>query len=157
MTDEQMFQGVLDCNALDLLIDTMGAVEALVEARRQGRIDLMYPHITAEEAAATTDSARRAQLTGALAMIARQVPSGAFVVGLSRLGQARLTSSDGSFDRLRSMNQTHLNNTRDALIASTAQAEGCALVTNENRLRNRARAEGIPVVSSLELLRIAGL
>ncbi|WP_338091276.1 PIN domain-containing protein [Planosporangium flavigriseum] len=44
-----------------------------------------------------------------------------------------------------------MDHSRDALIAATAQFEGCALVTNDKRLAGRARARGVPVLSSAEL------
>lgn len=149
----------MDCNAIDPLVDTAGAVETLVRAREQGCIDLMYPHITLEEVLATPDVGRRALLAGALKRIGRQAPSGAFVLGFSRLGEARFSDSE-NFERLRSMqpgDQPNLMHTRDALIASTAQYERCTLVTNERRLTNRARAEGIEVVTSRQLLALVGM
>ncbi|MGP4090103.1 hypothetical protein [Streptomyces sp. KR55] len=52
------------------------------------------------------------------------------------------------FELKRSKNIKH---TRDALIASTARFEQCALVTNEHRLAKRSRERGLEVLTSAEL------
>jgi hypothetical protein len=79
---------------------------------------------------------------------AQLVPTGAFVFGVSRIGQARLAEDAEALDAHRAGN---LDRTRDALIAVTAEYERCPIVTNVKRMAARARARGLTVLSSLEL------
>ncbi len=70
------------------------------------------------------------------------------VLGTSRLGLARY----GETERVEAIRSPSGRHTNDALIATTAQGEGAVLVTEERRLRNRARREGIEVWSAAELI-----
>lgn len=66
------------------------------------------------------------------------MPTYGFVVDVFRLGMARLTDGDG-YEALTGENRVKY--ARDALIATTAQGEGTALVSEDRRLRNRAEGE----------------
>jgi hypothetical protein len=81
------------------------------------------------------------------------VPTGAFVLGFSRLGFARFGSDDEALEAFRSGSVRH---TRDALVAATAQYEQCALVTNELRLTRRTREREVEVITTTELLKELG-
>jgi hypothetical protein len=145
---------VLDSNAVDPLIDLSGAYEAVQAAVDDGRLEVLYTHVTIEELAATHDPDRRSRLLLAVIGLGRLVPTGAFVLNVSRLGLARLSDDVEAVEGLRSNNVAH---TRDALIAVTAAYENCVLVTNEvRRLPARAREQGIEVITSAELLAWVG-
>jgi hypothetical protein len=150
-----MLRVVLDSNAVDPLIDMPGAVENVQSAIDRGELELLYTHVTMDELAMTPDLDRRQRLILVLAEIGTLVATGAFVLGHSRLDHGRLSADEDApvFDALRSGNVDH---TRDALIASAAQFEGCALVTNEKRLAARAREQGIEVLTSHQLLGLLG-
>lgn len=140
---------VLDANAVDPLIDDPGVAESLDSAISAGQLEVFYPHITLEELAAVADLDRRVRLLLALVSVGKLVPTGAFVLGASRLGLARLGGDTVAFDGLRSNRTKHTN---DALIAVTAQMDGCTLVTNDERLRKRATESGISVLTVNELV-----
>lgn len=72
------------------------------------------------------------------------------MIDTSQIDEAGLSDDPATVEALRSGNLKH---TQDALIAVTALYEECALVTNEvRRLRNRAREQGIEVLTTAELL-----
>ncbi|MER7982648.1 hypothetical protein [Streptomyces sp. NPDC095817] len=141
---------VFDTNAVDPLTDGP-TYERIREAVTAGRLEVLYTHVTIDELAEIPDLDRRQQLLALLVSIGRLVPTGSAVLDFSRLDFCRLGAEDAeaAFDGLRSGSLRH---TKDALIADTAVFEGCALVTNERRLTNRAAARGIEVLKSADLL-----
>jgi rRNA-processing protein FCF1 len=141
-----MLRAVLDSNAVDPFISAAGAYEAAEKAINEGQLDLLITHITIDELAEIPDIARRSHLLVIAMALGRLVPTGAFVLDVSRLNFARLNDDVEAVEALRSGNVDH---SRDALIAATAQFEDCALVTNDKRLAGRARARGVPVLSSV--------
>jgi hypothetical protein len=143
---------VLDSNAVDPLIDLPGAAEVVREAIERGELEVLYTHVNVDEVAKTGDLDRRQRPLLTLAEFGKLVPTGGFVLGVSRLDHGRLMDEADvpAFTALTSGNAE--KHSRDALIASTARLEGCVLVTNETRLTARARDGGIEVLSSAELL-----
>jgi len=75
------------------------------------------------------------------------VPTGAFVVGVSRLGWARLADDAEALEEQRAGN---VDRTRDALVAVTAQYERCSPITNDKRMASRAKSRVLTVVTSIE-------
>lgn len=140
---------VVDSNAIDPLVDRPGAYEVMRSSVDRGQLEVLFTHITIEELAATPDEERRSRLLLQLVGLGHLIPTGAFVLGFSRLGFARFGSDDEAFEAFRSGNVGH---TRDALIAATAQYEQCALLTGEKRLTNRARERGVEVITPDDLL-----
>lgn len=143
---------VMDSNAVDPIMDLPGAYEIARAAVRAGQLVMLYTHVNIEELAAVPDLDRRSRLLLTLIDLGQLVPTGAFALDVSRLGFARLFDDVDVLEALRSGNIDH---TRDALIASTALVEKCALVTSDIRLAGRAQVRGIEVLTSLNLL--AGL
>jgi len=76
------------------------------------------------------------------------VPTGAFVLDLSRLGEARLSKDAETFETLGG-----LRHAKDALIATTAQFESALFITSDRRAAGRARDVGIDVCGMGELLK----
>jgi hypothetical protein len=152
-----MLRVVIDNCAVDPLIDRPGAYEAVRGAIDAGNLEILYTHVTIEEASRHPDPVRRRQKLQALTTLGKPVPTGAFVLGISELGQARLTGDAGaaSVEVLRSKNAA--KHSVDALVAATAGVEGCALLTEDRRLRNRATDEGIKVLNCQELFAELGL
>ncbi len=140
---------VVDANAIDPIVNRPGAHEVMRSAVDQGQLEVLFTHITIEELAATPDEDRRSRLLLLLVDLGRLIPTGALVLGFSRLGFARLGSDREAVEAFRSGNIAH---TRDALVAVTAQHEHCALVTYDQRLTNRARERGVEVITPEELL-----
>jgi rRNA-processing protein FCF1 len=77
------------------------------------------------------------------------VPTGAFILGGSRLDFGRLRDDTESLAVQSSGGAGH---SRDTLIASVALVDGCALVTHDDRLTARARERGIEVLTTSALL-----
>jgi hypothetical protein len=146
-----MRQVVFDSNAVDPLADVPGAYEALEAAVNAGTLKILYTHINIDELAEIPDLERRSTLLLLLVSLGQLVPTGDAVLDYSRLSFCRFSDEQDEeiFEATRSGNIKH---TRDALIASTARFERCALVTNEHRLAKRSRERGIEVLTSAELL-----
>ncbi len=135
---------VVDANAIDPLVDLPGAHAVVRAAVDRGQLEVLYTHITIDELTATPDEDRRSRLVLALISLGRLVPTGAFVLGFSRLGYGRFGSDDEAFEAFRSGNVDH---THDALIAATAQFEQCEVVTADGRLAKRARGRGVKAIT----------
>jgi hypothetical protein len=145
---------MLDSNALDPLLDAFGAFEALDEAVKSGDLEILFTHVTVDELAATPDLEKRQALLNLLIALGRMIPTSGAVLDFSRVSFCRVMSDDDrAFEPLRSQSIRH---SRDALIAHTALNEQCALITNEKRLRARARDERVEVLSTAELLAAFG-
>ncbi|MGW1801658.1 PIN domain-containing protein [Streptomyces sp. NPDC001984] len=140
---------VLDSNAIDPIADIPGAYEVTRKAIDDSKLELLITHVNIDEIAAVPDLERRSFLLLILCDLGKLVPTGAAVFDYSRLNFCRFHDDEEATEALRSGNIDH---TRDALIAVTAEVEGCALVTNERRLTNRARDRGIEVLTTRELL-----
>jgi rRNA-processing protein FCF1 len=148
-----MLRAVLDSNALDPIAKIRGAYEAIERAINDGQVELLITHVTIDELAEVPDTDLRARLLLFAMALTRLVPTGAFVLDVSRLDFARLYDDTEVFQALRSGNIEH---SRDALIAVTAQYEHCALVTNDKRMAGRARERGLTVLTSADLFAMIG-
>lgn len=140
---------LLDSNALDPMLKVSGAYEALEEAVSSARLSVFYTHVTVDEIAAIPDGEKRQWLLNLLVFLGRPVYTSVTVCDVSRFNFCRLSDDDDIFEPLRSGSIKH---TRDAVIAHTALTERCALITNEKRLAARARAQGVEVLTTAELL-----
>jgi rRNA-processing protein FCF1 len=141
---------LLDSNALDPMLNTFGAYEALEDAVSSARLEVFFTHVTVDEIAATPDLEKRQWLLNLLVFLGRPIYTSGAVFDVSRLNFCRLMADDdNTFEPLRSESVKH---SRDALIAHTALHERCALITNEKRLAARARDQGVEVQTTAELL-----
>jgi hypothetical protein len=138
----------MDSNAVDPLADMPGAYDAAREAVEAGHLEILFTHVTIDELAAIGDLDRR-RLLLLLISLGRLVPTGAFILGGSRLDFGRPCDDTESLAVLSSGGASH---TRDTLIASVALVDGCALVTHDDRLTARARERGIEVLTTSALL-----
>lgn len=144
-----MVRVLLDSNAFDAIaLDdaTLALVEKAIQA---GQLELVVTHIQIDEVSATPDEARRSRLLR-LSSTANTVTAG-FVFDVSRLDYAALMSEDevAIYDRVTAGNVRHAE---DALLLLTAKREGIAIVTDERRLPNQCRAEGVTAWTPSELL-----
>lgn len=140
---------VLDSNAVDPLVDDPESYEVLASAVSQGRVELLCTHISIDELAEVPDLERRRHLLLTLVSLGRLVPTGAFVVGYSRLNPARLAEDLEAFEAFRSGDLQH---TADALIASTGVAEDADIVTADKRLAGRVRSRSLKSLAMPELV-----
>lgn len=140
---------VMDSNAMDPFMDLLGAYETARAAVDAGDLEILFTHVTVEELAAIPDLERRCRLLIFLIDLGRMVPTGAFIVGASRLDFGRSCDDTESLGVLIGQGVKHL---RDALIGATALIDDCALVTHDSRLSARARERGVEVLTTHQLL-----
>jgi predicted RNA-binding Zn-ribbon protein involved in translation (DUF1610 family) len=136
---------ILDSNVYDKLVATPERQHLFIAGCESGRIELLLTHIQHDELMAIPDEAKRAAVLSIPFVVTMTYGA---VFGTSKWGLARFGETE-KIDAIRSPSGKHAN---DALIAQTAQAEGAVLVTEEHRLRNRARSEGVEVWSAAELI-----
>lgn len=127
-----MNEYLFDTNIFNSILD--GSVDP---NRLIGRV-CFATHIQLDEIKATTNAERRSRLESIfLVLIKDQIPTESFVIGVSRLNQAKL--SDGSIynnllQRLNELNKGKPNNMQDLIIAETAMANNLILVTHDRDL-----------------------
>ena len=132
-----------DSNVVDAIEASPGLLRAIQRAAASGELILLSSHVQGDELAATPDQERRAKLLNLYrALPVTTVATHGFVLGVSRLGMARL--GDGSWtgvgiDDLDSKGRKHR---RDALIGVTAAGEADVFVTRERRLQRKMKAAG---------------
>jgi hypothetical protein len=142
---------VIDNCSLHPFVQVPGAYEAARRAIDSGDLEILYTHVSLEEASATRDPELRKSLVHALTTLGRPVPTGAFILDLSWLDHARITDASGTAT-VEALRSNAVQHSIDALVAITAQVEGCALLTEEKkRLPRRARDEGIEVLDCTQL------
>ena len=134
-------------------MELLGAFEALRAAVSSGELEILFTHVTVDEMAAIPVLEKRQRLLIFLIAIGRMIDTSSVCLDVSRLDFCRLSDDDGTFEALRSNKISH---SRDALIAHSALAEKCALVTNEKRLTARSRDQGIEVLTTADLLALVG-
>jgi hypothetical protein len=152
-----MLRVVLDNDALFLLAHRNRepddqAIDVLQSAVFDGRLQLMATHILRAEANGGVDHRRKHQVARVL-NLAIDVPTGAFMVGVSAVGQAAIGLDGPTIKRLREgITTANLVHARDALQVATAAAEGAAFLSADNRAVRRARELGVEAIAPLELL-----
>ena len=147
---------VVDNMVIDHIDKFPGAYEVMRSSVDRGNLRRCSRTSPSKSCAAIPDKDqdKRSRLLVLLVGLGRLIPTGAFVLGswAPAWAVARLTSDGDAFETFRSRNVRHINHTRDALVAATAQFEGCALVTDDQRLTKRARERGLEVITPKELL-----
>jgi predicted nucleic acid-binding protein len=100
-------------------------------------LQLYVTHVQFDEIQATRDEQRRAQLASVFSAIPQKsIPTTSTVLGVSRLGQSRLSDGvlyDALRTRLDELNKKG-NNPKDIAIAETSIVEGLTLVTHDRHL-----------------------
>jgi predicted nucleic acid-binding protein len=148
-TEGAAWRAVLDSNAVDGIADPPARYDAIQAAVADGRLELLWTHITVDELSAIEEPAKRARLLTIAAGVCRLVPTGTAVLDFSRWNFARFGSEDP--EAIEAFRQGNLRHTMDALIASTAEYEACPLVTEDVRLTKRAQARGVDVWKPADL------
>jgi hypothetical protein len=143
-----MLRAVVDSNAVDHLPEHLEAVQ---EAIKAGRLELLWTHVTIDELAVVPDPDRRAWLLCLAASVCRFVSTGAFVLDFSRLDMARLNDDREAFEAFRDGNLRH---TRDAIVTVTAAVENAVIVTYDGPMRSRAERRDLVVCEWSELLAV---
>jgi hypothetical protein len=142
---------VIDNCSANWLVKEPGACGAVRGAIDAGKLDILYVPVTVQEAEANPDRQERDAVLGALRDLGRPVLAAGHIVGTSRFGEGRLCS-EAQAAAIRAMQVKSNRHNRDALVAITAQYEGCAVLTEDVPLRRRARRQGIEALNCEELL-----
>jgi hypothetical protein len=144
---------MLDSNVSHALRDDEDLWDALRVAVIDRRFEVLVTHVQVDENLNHPDPEQGRGLIHFLMSVgARSVPTHGLVLGVSRIGFARLFSDEdvALFERFRLDNPRH---SRDGLIAMSAWREGAVLVTAE-RMRERFRIfDGLRVWSIADLRR----
>ena len=126
---------------VDLIADTPGALEAIQRAAKTRRLIIVTSHIIRDQLTATGDPTRRGLLLNICdALPAESVPTHGFVLGVSRLGEARLGDGRQSGVSIGKVRPSGRGGMQDALIATTASGEADVLVTEDRDLCKKVKA-----------------
>jgi len=130
------------------MVDDADARGIIERARDEGRVRLLYTHVTMDELVATPDLGRRRDsLTRSRPSQRRcqRGPSSSTCHAAGKQGSARTQKPFETLGGLR--------HAKDALIATTAQFESALFITSDRRAAGRARDVGIDVCGMGELLK----
>jgi predicted nucleic acid-binding protein len=136
---------LLDSNAYDKVVETDEIRELVMAACAGRQIELLMTHVQEDELRDIADAAKRARVGSLPSVVAA---TEGFIIDVSWLGSARVSESKVVEDV---RNDSH-RHSRDALLASTAAADGAVLVTADKRLRNFATRSGVEVWSPDDFL-----
>jgi predicted nuclease of predicted toxin-antitoxin system len=166
---------MFDTRAFNLILDESVPVQLL-----RDRVFAHATHIQRDEINNTKDAKRRAALAQIFEdVVAASVPTDSLVVGVSRLGEARVggdrivpttsavwgvsrwgqsswSASDNLYSSLKAdldkLNKSKRNNVQDALIAETSIKGGYVLITDDTDLIEVTKRYGGKCLSLEELL-----
>jgi hypothetical protein len=82
-----MLRVMLDTNIFDRIIETPGLADHLQSLTASDRLDIVVTHVQEDELAGIQGTEKRRAIQQ---LPRRSIPTAAFVLGISRLGQARL-------------------------------------------------------------------
>lgn len=125
----------IDSMIFDRLVENDELITLVTRLVDEGRIELVSTHVQRDELDEIPDPEKRERTATIPVSL---VPTYGFVIGVSRLGLARLTDDASPYDALAGQSRKH---SHDALIAMTAEGEAAVLVSEDRRLRNRATSE----------------
>jgi predicted nucleic acid-binding protein len=124
---------LLDTNIFDKIVADPEALQLVRSLTSEGKIALFTTHVQEDELAEIPDEAKKERI---VQIPRKSLPTG-FIIGYSRLDMARL-GTEAPIEAIRRGNREKY--TEDALIAATAQADSCLLITEDNTLRKRAES-----------------
>jgi acid stress-induced BolA-like protein IbaG/YrbA len=139
---------VVDSNGYDFLVASPEIQELAIQAREQGIVKFLMTHVQVDELSAMFDTPNEWKVRAALAIPYELAATHGIVLGVSRMGLARIPEEGALESIIGSSNQVH----RDALIAETARCEEAVLVTGDKVLMKKARRVGVEVWSPQDFL-----
>ena len=114
-------------------------------------IKCFVTHIQLDEIKQTQNEERKKKLLEIFNKVTdKKIPTDTFVLGVSRLGQAKLSNGKlykSILDKLNKKNKNKKNNDKDVLIAETAKNNGFALITHDMDLFKVATKFGVVIVN----------
>lgn len=130
----------IDTHIVDRISDDPRLFEE-IKMLGHSKLVIVLSHIIRDELEATPDSCRREKLLRVLDSLPKEnVATHGFVLGISRLGEARLGNGKEtgiSLDQVKTKGRGAL---MDALVATTASGEADVLVTDDDELAKRMRS-----------------
>ena len=140
---------IFDTNIFDEILNGSLNINDLIQFKEKA--EFYITHIQVDEINKCSDKERRAKLfllMGKLQPII--IPTSSFILGKSRLGEARL----GNGIIFKDLQQGNMKHASDALIGETSIREGLILVTNDKTLRKRVNSRGGKAISVDEFRRM---
>jgi hypothetical protein len=130
-----------------MIIDNIEAAPEVLDmigvAHGRGALLIVETHLLRDQLSAIGNETRRGVLMAIYdALPKTQVPTSAFVLDVSRLGQACL-GDDAISNSLYSMKTSGRGGMQDALVALTASGRADVLVTEDGDLVKKAKAAGV--------------
>ena len=105
-----------------------------------------------DELAACRNEQRRTQLLQCMASIGvHTLPTESFCIGVSRIGEARISDGSDLIRKLEGGNPVHI---QDALIGETAIKNALTVITNDDRFKKRIAAQGGQALTTEEFLKV---
>jgi len=128
---------MLDTNIFDRIVASGVVVDRLQKVVQEELLKILTTHVQEDELSLISDVEKKKKV----ASIPREViPTRGFVLGVSRLGMARLGG-----EGIEEVRQGNIRHTHDALIAATAEGYADVLVTEDTTLRSRIRDQNLKV------------
>lgn len=123
---------IFDSNIYDLIAE--GSLNINILFGKKEDFEFYITHIQTDEISKCPDEDKRAKLFLFITKVSPIViPTNSFVLGLSRLGEARL----GDTKLLEEIRKENLKHTKDALIGEVAIKNNFVLITEDVRLKNK--------------------
>lgn len=139
---------IFDSNVFDDII--AGRLDVSVLIRK--RVKIYIIHIQKDELAACRNEQRRTQLLQCMASIGvHTLPTESFCIGVSRIGEARISDGSDLIRKLEGGNPVHI---QDALIGETAIKNALTVITNDDRFKKRIAAQGGQALTTEEFLKV---
>lgn len=127
---------IFDSHLFDALVAKHLTMNELEDAKKNGAT-FYITHVQIDEINRCTDEDKRAILNLLMVKIAPKViPTETFVMGRSRLGEAKLGTS-GVYEKIYNGNKAHIE---DALIGEVAVKNDMILVTEDTGLKKKVAA-----------------
>ena len=152
---------IFDSNVFDDIIAGRLDVSVLIRKRvkiqkwyadRGKRVKIYITHIQKDELAACRNEQRRTQLLQCMASIGvHTLPTESFCIGVSRIGEARISDGSDLIRKLEGGNPVHI---QDALIGETAIKNALTVITNDDRFKKRIAAQGGQALTTEEFLKV---
>lgn len=141
---------ILDSNVFDDVVK--GKID--LDIFEKNNIEVCITHIQVDEINECPDKEKRALLFNSMtALRPEKIPSESFVIGMSRIGEAKITDGDHIIERLKNSN---IKRTNDAIIGETAIKNDLILITNDKRFKNKVIELGGHAMDTEELIRNIG-
>ena len=152
---------LFDTNGIDAIATLDGLYDALRVALEAGDVEVLVTHVQVDELLVMADKntsddqrERRGQLIAMLNGLCnvRHIPTSGFVVGLSRMGSARL--DDELKDEIANGPEFARkdSNLKDVLLVNTASADGAEFISFDGQALGYARGRHVAALTPEELL-----